>query len=72
MGDTFKLFNLLDKDASGEITLEEIDFDSDRTMECRLLLLHGTTIVRRRCCYINSSKSSNNNNNKCCRCYDYQ
>ncbi|CAE7836211.1 unnamed protein product [Symbiodinium sp. CCMP2592] len=30
MGDCYKLFNLLDKDASGEITLEEIDFDSDR------------------------------------------
>ena len=25
-----KLFNLLDKDASGEITLEEIDMASDR------------------------------------------
>ena len=29
--ETYKLFNLLDKDSSGEITLEEIDRELDRT-----------------------------------------
>lgn len=34
-----KLFNLLDKDSSGEITLEEVDLVADRTWSLSLFFL---------------------------------